>query len=155
MFKAITIVSTLLLFTVSLAHAGTDVYGKGVHLTEAAKISELLASPEKYIGKQVRVSGMVLEVCAKRGCWIYLASDRPYEKIQIKVTDGEIVFPMNASGRMATVEGVVEELNMSREDMIMYKKHLAEEKGQPFDPSTVTEGEKIIRIIGQGAEIDS
>ncbi len=154
MYKAITIIATLLLFTFSHAQAKTDVYGKGVHLKETTKISELLDNPDTYLGKQVRVSGMIIEVCAKRGCWIYLSSDRPYEKIQIKVTDGEIVFPMSASGHQATVEGIVEELNMSKEDLIKYKKHLAEEKGLSFDPSTVKEGEKIIRIIGLGAEIE-
>jgi outer membrane lipoprotein-sorting protein len=155
MYKAIIIIATLLLFTVSHAQAKTDVYGKGVHLKETTKISDLLDHPDTYLGKRVKVSGMVIEVCAKRGCWIYLSSDRPYEKIQIKVTDGEIVFPMNASGHQATVEGTVEELNMSKQDLINYKKHLAEERGLPFDPSTVKEGEKIIRIIGLGAEIDS
>lgn len=154
MSKFITIIAALLL-SFSLAQAKTTVYGKGVKLKETTKISALLENPASYLGKRVRVSGMVLEVCAKRGCWIYLSSDRPYEKIQIKVTDGEIVFPMNASGREAIVEGIVEELNLSREDIIRYKRHLAEEQGQTFDPSTVKEGEKIIRIIGTGAEIDS
>jgi hypothetical protein len=149
------IIVAALLMTVTFAQAKETVYGKGVLLQETTKISDLLAKPENYLGKRVKVTGMVLEVCAKRGCWIYLASDRPYEKIQIKVTDGVIVFPMNASGKQATVEGIVEELNLSREDLIRYKKHLAEEKGQPFDPSSVKEGEKIIRIIGIGATIDS
>lgn len=154
MYKLITLIAVLLL-TVSFSHAKTTEYGKGVHLQEVTKISDLLANPDTYLGKQVKVTGMVLEVCAKRGCWIYLASDKRYEKIQIKVTDGVIVFPMSASGKQATVEGIVEELNLSREDLIRYKKHLAEEKGLPFDPASVTEGEKIIRIIGLGAEIDS
>lgn len=154
MYRLITLIAVLLL-TASFSHAKTTVYGKGVHLQEVTKISDLLANPDTYLGKQVKVTGMVLEVCAKRGCWIYLASDKRYEKIQIKVTDGVIVFPMSASGKQATVEGIVEELNLSREDLIRYKKHLAEEKGLPFDPASVTEGEKIIRIIGLGAEINS
>lgn len=152
--KTICIFLLTVLLTAGTAFAKTTVYGKGVHLQETTQISSLLASPEKYLGKKVRVSGMIIEVCAKRGCWVYLASDKPYEKIQVKVTDGEIVFPMSASGRMAVVEGIVEELNMSRKDLIRYKKHLAEEKGTPFDPSTVKEGERIIRLIGLGAEID-
>jgi hypothetical protein len=155
MYKAITIIAALLLFTVSNSQAKTDVYGQGLLLQETTKISDLLDHPDSYLGKRVRIAGMVIEVCAKRGCWIYLSSDRPYEKIQIKVTDGEIVFPMSASGHQAIVEGIVEELNMSRQDLIKYKKHLAEEKGVPFDPATVKEGEKIIRIIGIGAQIDS
>ena len=69
------------------------------------------------------------------------------------MTDGEIVFPMEASGRIATVEGIVEELTMSQEEMIEYLKHLAEEKGQPFDPSTVNR-ERMIRLRGLGAHIE-
>ena len=153
--KQITIIIAALLLTVTFAHAKPTVYGQGVQLKETTQISDLLAHPEQFLGKRVRVSGMVLEVCAKRGCWIYLASDKPYEKIQVKVTDGVIVFPMSASGKQATVEGVVEELNLSREDLIRYKQHLAEEQGRPFDPASVKEGEKFIRIRGLGAEIDS
>jgi hypothetical protein len=84
---------------------------------------------------------------------MYVAGDRQGEKIQVKVTDGEIVFPMSASGRMGVVEGVVEELKLSRGEMIKYQQHLAEEKGQPFDPSTVKD-ERMIRLIGLGAEIE-
>ena len=59
---------------------------------------------------------------------------------------------MSVSGRNGVVEGIVEELNISKEQMIQYLKHLAEEKGQPFDPSTVKD-ERMIRIVGLGAEI--
>lgn len=129
-------------------------YGKPLRLTEQTKISAILDSPDTFIGKRVQVSGMIIEVCAKRGCWVYLASERPYEKIQIKVLDGEIVFPMSASGHTATVEGTVEQLSMSKERAIEYKRHLAEEKGQPFDPSTVTGDERIIRIHALGAVVE-
>ena len=129
-------------------------YGKHLRLTEQTKISTILDNPDTFIGKRVQVSGMIIEVCATRGCWVYLSSDRPYEKIQIKVLDGEIVFPMSASGRQATVEGTVEQLAMSKEKVIEYKRHLAEEQGKSFDPSTVTGDEKIIRIHALGAVIE-
>lgn len=129
-------------------------YGKPLRLTEQTKISTILDNPDTFIGKRVQVSGMIIEVCATRGCWVYLSSDRPYEKIQIKVLDGEIVFPMSASGRQATVEGTVEQLAMSKEKVIEYKRHLAEEQGKSFDPSTVTGDEKIIRIHALGAVIE-
>lgn len=135
------------------AQAKSDVYGKGVTLTEATAVSAILDNPDTYLGKMVRVEGMIIEVCAKRGCWMYVAGDRQGEKIQVKVTDGEIVFPMSASGRMGVVEGVVEELKLSRDEMIKYQQHLAEEKGQPFDPSTVKD-ERMIRLVGLGAEIE-
>lgn len=129
-------------------------YGKGVNLTEATAVSAILDNPDQYLGKSVRIEGMIIEVCAKRGCWIYVASDRADEKIQVKVTDGEIVFPMSASGRNGAIEGIVDEVKMSKEEFIAYQKHLAEEKGKPFDPASVKEGTRFIRLIGLGAEIE-
>jgi uncharacterized protein DUF4920 len=143
----------LFCFSVS-AFAKSKTYGKALTVQEITKISHILDAPEKFIGKRVKIAGMIIEVCASRGCWVYIASDRQYEKIQVKVTDGEIVFPMSASGRMAEVEGIVEELKMSKEDLIKWKKHQAMERGQKFDPASVTGDEKIIRLIGLGAVIE-
>jgi len=151
--KIYTILFTLLTLFASSVYAENTTFGKGVHLTETTAVSAILDNPDTYIGKTVKIDGMILEVCARRGCWVYVAGDREGEKIQVKVTDGEIVFPMSVSGRMAAVEGVVEELKLSREEMIRYLKHLAEEKGQPFDPSTVQD-KRMIRIIGMGAQIE-
>lgn len=128
-------------------------FGQGVTLADETAISAIIDKPENYTGKKVKVSGLVIDVCSKRGCWIYLAGDRDFEKIRIKVTDGEIVFPMEARGKNATVEGVVESMELTREDVINRGKHHAEETGVPFDPATVTSGETVLRIRGLGASI--
>ena len=141
--------ATLLFCSPALAKT----YGKGVSLTNATAVSAILENPDQYLGKTVRIEGLIIEVCAKRGCWVYVAGDKENEKIQVKVTDGEIVFPMSATGRDGIVEGVVEEVKMTKEQLVEYEKHLAEEKGKPFDPSSVQEGKRFIRLIGLGAEI--
>ncbi|MBT8333197.1 MAG: DUF4920 domain-containing protein [Deltaproteobacteria bacterium] len=151
--KRIALLITLILLIAPQAFASSKTYGKGLQVKEITAVSAILDNPDDFIGKTVRIEGMIIEVCAKRGCWVYVAGDRQGEKIQVKVTDGEIVFPMSASGRMGVVEGVVEELKLSREQMIKYLQHLAEEKGQPFDPSTVKD-ERMIRLVGIGAEIE-
>ena len=46
-----------------------------------------------------------MNVCEKRGCWIELAGDKENTKIRVKVEDGVIVFPMEAKGKTALVEG--------------------------------------------------
>lgn len=140
-----------LLFT---SHAFAKTYGNGISEGETTAISGILDAPDQYLGKTVRVEGLIIEVCAKRGCWIYVAGDRPNEKIQVKVTDGEIVFPMSATGRVGIIEGIVDEVKLSREELIKYQRHLAEEKGKPFDPASIAEGTRFIRLIGLGAEID-
>lgn len=131
--------------------AGT--YGKGVTLTDTVMVSQILDNPEAYEGKAVLISGDVVDVCQKRGCWIEVSSDRPYESITVKVNDGEIVFPLSARGSQAVVEGVVERIELTQEQAIKWKTHQAEEKGETFDPSTVMGPLTIWRIKGVGAEI--
>lgn len=136
------------------AIAKTKIYGQGIQLEQETPISKLLDEPDTYLGKLVQVKGMVVDVCSRRGCWMNIAGDRPYEQLQVKVRDGEIVFPMSASGRMAVVEGIVDVINLSREQVIEYQRHLAQENGYPFDPSTIKTGERFIRLLGTGAEIE-
>lgn len=133
--------------------AGQITLGEQLQLTEVTKIYEINAEPEKYLGKRVRVEGLIIDVCSARGCWVDLASDVPFEKIQVKVVDGEIVFPMEAKGRTAIVEGVVEMLQLNEEQSLMYAEHLALERGEIFDQSTVKGPMKIFRIRGEGARI--
>ncbi len=128
-------------------------FGQGVTLSEETAISAILDNPATMLVRRSKSPDWSIDVCSTRGCWIYLAGDRDFEKIRIKVTDGEIVFPMEARGKKATVEGVVESLELTREEVIEQRKHHAEETGHAFDPASVTSGETVLRIRGLGAEI--
>ena len=147
----ILILSLVLLLVPATLLAKT--FGQGVHLSEETAISSIIDEPAAYVGQKVKVSGLIIDVCSRRGCWIYLASDREFEKIRVKVTDGEIVFPMAARGKLAVVEGVVESMELTKEEVIARRKHHAEETGAEFDPASVTSGETVLRIRGLGAEI--
>ncbi len=126
-------------------------YGEALTLNEAIAIGDLLAAADQHEGKRVRVSGTVTDVCPMKGCWIQVASGD--EKIKVKVNDGEIVFPLSAKEQEVVVEGLVERLEMTESQHISYKAHLAEEKGEPFDSSSVSGPLVTWRIKGLGAEI--
>jgi hypothetical protein len=128
-------------------------YGNNLTLKEKTKISQILNNPSEYIGKKVLVEGIIIDVCPKRGCWLEVASDEEFQKIKIKVNDGEIIFPMEARGKNVLVEGEVYEIKMTKEQAIARAEHEAEEKGIKFDPSTVTGPETIYQIKGLGAVI--
>jgi hypothetical protein len=128
-------------------------YGQKIGLTETTRISTILASPKNYEGERVLVQGEILEVCPRKGCWLEIASDKPGEKIRIKVQDDVIVFPLEAKGKVALVEGEVEELELTKEQAISWYGHLAEEKGESFDSTSVTGPIKIYQIRGIGAKI--
>lgn len=131
----------------------TEKYGKDLTLKETVKISALMDNMPQYVGKTVLVEGKIVDVCAKRGCWMELASDKEFQKIKIKVEDGEIIFPVTAKGKMAKVEGVVESIELSKVDAVKHFQHQAEERGTAFDPASVTGPMTIYQIRGAGAVI--
>ena len=139
--------------TTEAAAAEQEAFGEPLTLTEVTPVSAILDSPEEFLGERVLVEGTVVEVCETRGCWMDIASDREYEKIQIKVDDGVIVFPLTARGKSALVEGTVEVLEMTYEEALEDARHKAEEHGTEFDPSTVTGPVTTYRIRGLGAVI--
>jgi hypothetical protein len=142
------------LLLVTGAQASERVFGKGVSSNDTILVSELLDDADAYIGKTVRVEGTVVGCCKKRGCWIELASDREFEKIMLKVDDGEIVFPMEIIGETAVVEGVVEGIPMDYERACAYLEHEAECQGEKFEKSKVpAEGITFYRIKGTGAVV--
>jgi hypothetical protein len=145
-----TLVVVLLLAAV--AFGGTPKkFGKAVTLKETTRVSEILADPEKFDGRRVLVQGPVVDVCAKRGCWIRVGSDKEFETIQFKVDDGVIVFPMDAKGRSVRAEGIVSVTTTSKEELIEQGRREAKESGEKFDPSTVKGPRTIVRIMGEGA----
>jgi hypothetical protein len=150
--------SLVIMFLVVALSAGSVLakqqFGRPLTLAVVTKVSEIEKNPRDFVGKKVLIRGTVVEVCAKRGCWLDIASDTPYGKFQAKVVDGVIVFPMSARGKVARVEGIVEELKLSREEALAYHRHHAEEKGLPFDPATVKGPETFYRLQAQGAELE-
>jgi hypothetical protein len=148
---ASTILVTLTASAAVAVGAATD-YGDGVAITEPTPIDRLLTEPETFVGKTVRVDGTVLDVCPAKGCWMELGSEAG--KIRIKVEDDVIVFPADAKGRPAAAEGVLEAIEMKREQYTEWLRHLAEERGEAFDPATVGAGPfRVYQIQATGARI--
>lgn len=128
-------------------------FGAGVKLADATAIEALLADPKAHVGKTVRVEGQIVDVCPKRGCWMDLAGPAPGQKVRFKVTDGEMVFPMDAKGKHAVVEGVVAVNELTLEETKEFVAYQQKEYGAERDPASVTEPMVIVRIDGTGAVV--
>lgn len=125
-------------------------YGNGVkEETPLVSIETLMADPEAYLGKVVKVKGEVKEVCPMAGCWMDIAAGD--SKVRIKVKDGEIVFDQQLEGKQILAEGTVYKFDLTQEQAVSYFKHMAEEKNEPFDAAAITEGTTIYQIGGIGA----
>jgi hypothetical protein len=149
---AVASVAVALTLTVGLS-AAVKKYGKPLTIKETTKISDIYANPDKYKNQRVKVQGPIVDVCAEKGCWLAVGSDKEFQSIRFKVDDGVIVFPMSAKGLTATVEGVVSVAMLSEADQIAQGQEMAKEMKMPFDPKTVKGPKLSIQIKGDGAEI--
>jgi len=158
--------------TASLS-AAVKKYGKPLTLKETTKISDIYATPDAFNGKRVKVQGPIVDVCAEKGCWIAVGSDKEFQSLRFKVDDGVIVFPMDAKGLTATVEGTVSVTVVSVEDQLAAaktghegmamgmgegKEHAEmmakeKEKKAPIDPKTIKGPKTVIMIKGEAAEV--
>lgn len=136
---------------IGLLSAADSQLGKPLSVKEPVAISTLLAKPADYVGKTVQVKGKITGVCQEMGCWMYVA-DEQGRKIRIKVNDGEIVFPKDGAGRIATAEGVFTKLVLTREQAIEAAREEARDSKKPFDPASVKTVD--YQIQGTGAVIE-
>ena len=129
-------------------------YGKPLSSATPVKVSELMAKPDAYVGKLVKIEGLVTEVCPKRGCWINVAGDEEFRTIRVKVEDGVIVFPLTEKGKKVVAEGTFTKTELTKEQAIARAKHHAEEKGTKFDPASVTGPQTVYQVMGVGAVVE-
>ena len=109
-------------------------YGAGVALTTSTAIAELAASPDQFVGKTVRVDGVVDAVCENMGCWMQLKDATSGKTVRIKVDDGVIVFPVTAKGKKASAEGVFEKVDTAAEAAHHAEMEKAEAAAKPAAP---------------------
>ena len=128
-------------------------YGEELSLSEVTPIENILADPTAYVGKKVRIAGQITDVCPMKGCWIEIETEDGQALI-VKVNDDEIVFKPESKGKSAIAEGEVYSIEMDEEQAVAYMEHLAEEKGEAFDPSTVEGPMTVYQIKGAGALVE-
>ena len=131
-------------------------YGNEISLTEYASFKNLMSYPDKYMGKDILLSGEILEVCPMRGCWIKVKDNNSDIVIRAKVTDGVIVFPLSSKGKQVDIQGKFEKLSFTEQQAKNWKVHLAEEKGIILNPEDITlEPSDLVeyRITGKSAQI--
>mgnify|MGYP003587995777 CR=1 FL=1 len=145
--------SLLAALAASPAFAATK-YGRPLSAAAPVKLSELMAKPDRYVGKVVKVEGLITEVCPKRGCWIDVAGDEEFRTIRVKVEDGVIVFPLTEKGKKVVAEGTFTKTELTKEQAISRAKHHAEEKGTKFDPASITGPQTVYQIQGTSAVVD-
>ena len=113
------------------------VYGVQIDLEVVISIDQLLTHSDLYIDKEVLIEGKISAVCPMKGCWIDVKSVETDSELRLKVTDGEIVFPLSGEGRKIKAEGIFQKLELTHDQAVNRKIHFAEEKGITLHPDSV------------------
>jgi hypothetical protein len=130
--------------------AGELKVGNPLTAKRTVSLTDLVAKPERYVGKTFRVEGKITEVCQVMGCWVML-TDGKGAMMRIQMEEGKVAFPKDAAGRSVVAEGKLARYQLSKEQAIAEAKHAAEDAGRPFHPESVKGPAVIYQIEGTGA----
>lgn len=129
--------------------------GFGQPLSDATpvRIAELAANPEAYVGQDVKVVGLVDDVCPMKGCWVDILDRQSKETIRLKVQDDVIVFPAEARGHEIVAEGTLRRIDLSPRQAVAWLRHAAAERGETFEEPTEPTALTVYQIEGRGAVV--
>jgi len=116
-----------------------------VNMELLTPLQTVLSQPKQYIDQSVTVSGEVVAVCKKMGCWAEIVN-QDKQVLRLKVRDGETVIPMSARGQTAFATGILTAVDLSKQQAILYLEHMAQDAGDSFDRNSVTEGMTIYNL---------
>ena len=134
----------------------SGLYGNMSKTQKVYGVDKLIDNKNDYMNSIVKVEGVIVEVCPMRGCWLQVVGESDYNKIRIKVKDGDIVFPLSSKGRKVVAEGQFSVLTLDEKQAKNWKKHLAAEKGIKIDTASIvlTDSDYFeYRLNTNGAEI--
>jgi hypothetical protein len=123
-----------------------DQYGAGVKSADAVPVADVLAAPDKYVGKPVRVVGAISSVCQTKGCWMRLGGN---PNVMVKFKDYGFFMPLDSAGREAIVEG---ELSV-REIPVAEQRHYLEDAGKHAEAQKITAPTRQVSFMAAGVAL--
>jgi hypothetical protein len=155
MKKIFTLSATLLMYILSIAQppsvpatAGSS-FGEKITAEKAISVGQLqtllLSKNEGSRKADVKIKGVVTDVCTMEGCWIKVQS--PGGKMMIKMKDHQFAVPVALHGKTVVIAGEAEEKVTSVEQL----QHYAVDAGKSKkEIATIKEAKKEIVIDAKG-----
>ena len=112
-----------------------DLVGKA----KAVSLAKVLKKPADYVGKSVRVEGVIVRSCKMEGCWMELAPTAKAKSVRVTFKNHAFFIPLDSAGMRAKAEGIFTIKTLSKKEV----DHLVNEDGAKFEninkDGTVTE----------------
>ena len=99
-------------------------FGEKIEATEAIGTDELATKLEEAKKLEVKVQGVVSQVCSKEGCWLKLKTANG--NMMVKMKDHKFLVPLSMEGKTIVAKGFAEKKVTSVEML----KHYAEDAGK-------------------------
>jgi hypothetical protein len=126
-----------------------DHFGAGIVEGPAATpLADVLAKPEQFTGKTVRIEAPITAVCQTKGCWMHLGAQQP--PVMVKFQDYAFFVPKDATGRKTIVEGTMS----MKQETVEQTRHYLEDEGKVEEAKKVTEGRKLYHFMATGVAIE-
>ncbi len=124
-----------------------DFYGEKITTEGAVPLKDVAAKLAG--GKEemdTKIKAKVVEVCAKKGCWIKLELENG-ETAMVKMKDYGFFVPLAAKGKTVVIDGEVKMKTTSVAEL----KHYAEDaKKSKEEIDAITQPQKEVRVLAKG-----
>ncbi|MCB9727797.1 MAG: DUF4920 domain-containing protein [Deltaproteobacteria bacterium] len=124
------------------APEGEHHYGAAFALSESKPLAAVLADQPEPTEAQVQVSGVIDQVCQKRGCWLVMRDGD--KTARITMMDHAFVVPIDSKGKQVVVEGT---LGLRTFDEAQVK-HLEADRGGNPEEVSGTRTEVVVKASG-------
>ena len=108
-----------------------------------------MTNPDDYVGKTVRVTGKVSDVCQKMGCWMVITDADQHMRITTK--DHKFFVAKDGAGATCDLEGTVVKREASPARTEHFKSEQSE--GAPI-PAAEEAGEATYEIVASAIRFD-
>ncbi|MCG8307717.1 MAG: DUF4920 domain-containing protein [Cytophagales bacterium] len=128
----------------STGHFGEKISKKG-----AVSVKKLPEKVENSNTVEIKVKGIVAEVCQVSGCWMTMDIGDD-ERMRVKFKDYGFFVPKDAAGKTAIIRGIAKKETISIDEL----KHLAEDAGKSEkEINSIKEPEEALTFVADGVII--
>ena len=100
--------------------------------TVELSLTDLIAQKQSYLGKEVRVSAKITQVCQAKGCFFIAMQDDKWARITFR--DYAFFVPTNAANSRVLIEGIFSEIELSNAQAQHYQTDLGSSDNSAVDP---------------------
>ena len=129
---------------------GQNSYGEVITEDGATNFYGLASSLKASDTLQIKLDGIIEEVCQAKGCWMTLMDSKKSSSVFVRFKDYSFFVPKDAGGNRAIVEGQL----FTQVTPVETLRHYARDKGASEDEiAAITEPKQEIHMMASGVLI--